>query len=53
MKPTPLFILALTTLALIVLSLWFIATLHNNAIDAAADRMMCVTESGHKRVECP
>ena len=53
MKPTPLFILVLTTIALTVLSLWIMATLHYHTIDQAADRMMCVTESGHKRVECP
>ena len=53
MKPTPLFILALTSIALIVLSVWIMATLHYHTIDQAKLIQTCISETGHKRVECP
>ncbi len=55
MRPTPLFVLAITTIILVTASVWIIATLHNAAIDRQADKLLrtCVSETGHKPMPCP
>jgi len=56
MKPTPFFVAALVGLILIMTTMWIIATLHNNAVNQAADRILnppvCRT-IGNKQVPCP
>jgi len=55
-RPTPLFVLVITTIALTVFSLWIIATLHSAAINRRAEAIlnppMCITETGQD-IPCP